>query len=110
MDAATAGLIGAAVGFLANALVTWINRHFDERKARRELMIKAAWDYYALTLNKSQPEVPTAPFSTYLFHTVKTVELAMRKNLSDQKIAEEMRRINKLEAELIRISEELPLR
>jgi hypothetical protein len=45
MDAAAAGLIGAALGFFGNAVVTWINRHYDESKARRELMIKTAWDY-----------------------------------------------------------------
>jgi hypothetical protein len=30
-DAATAGIIiiGAAVGFIANSLITWINRHFE---------------------------------------------------------------------------------
>jgi hypothetical protein len=25
---ATAGIIGAAVGFIGNSLITWINRHF----------------------------------------------------------------------------------
>jgi hypothetical protein len=47
MDAAAAGLVGAAIGFLGNALVTWINKHFDERKARRELLIKTASDYFS---------------------------------------------------------------
>jgi hypothetical protein len=45
MDAATAALVGAALGFVGNAL-TWITKHFDERKAQRELIIKSAWDYY----------------------------------------------------------------
>jgi hypothetical protein len=47
MPAATAGLIGAALGFCGNSLVAWINRHFDERKARRELLVKTAWDYFS---------------------------------------------------------------
>ena len=29
MDAATAGTIGAAVGFIGNSLISWINRHFE---------------------------------------------------------------------------------
>jgi hypothetical protein len=40
MDAATAGLFGVAIGICGNALATWINKHFEERKARRELFIK----------------------------------------------------------------------
>jgi hypothetical protein len=29
MDAATAGITGAAVGFIGKSLITWINRHFE---------------------------------------------------------------------------------
>ena len=46
MDAATAGLIGVVIGSLANTVVTWINKHFEERKASREFRQKTAFDYW----------------------------------------------------------------
>ena len=75
MDAATAGLIGAAIGFFSNALVTWINKHFDERKAQRELLVRTSWDYY-LSRSELAKEVAKerggssgfSPFSVFLFH------------------------------------------
>jgi hypothetical protein len=110
MDAATAALIGAAIGFLGNALVTWITKHFDERKARRELMLKTAWDYYSSRLElakevaKERGRGNFPPFSTFLFHTIRTVDLALRENLSNQQIAEGMRKIEELNKELIKVA------
>jgi hypothetical protein len=82
MDATTAALLGAVIGFLGNAFVTWINKHFDERKAQRELMLKTAWDYYSSRLElakevaKERGGGDFPPFSTFLFHTIRTVDLA----------------------------------
>jgi hypothetical protein len=110
MDATTAALLGAAIGFLGNAVVTWINKRFDERKARRELMIKTAWDYYssrreiAEEVAKERGGGKFTPFSTFLFHTIRTVDLALRENLSNQQIAEEMRKIEELNKELIKVA------
>jgi hypothetical protein len=110
MDATTAALLGAAIGFLGNAVVTWINKHFDERKAQRELMLKTAWDYYSSRLELAKEVAKERggghfpPFSTFLFHTIRTVDLALRKNLSNQQIAEEMRKIEELDKELRRIA------
>lgn len=109
-DAATAALVGAAIGFVGNALVTWINKHFDERKARREIILKSAWDYYATRLEiakdwaKVRPEgAPIPPFSTFLFYTTKVVDLALRKNLSDQKVLKELRKIHALEEQMVQV-------
>lgn len=104
MDAATAGLIGAALGFLGNALVTWINKHFDERKAWRELLIKSAWDYYS-----SRREIfkitggKMVPFEVFLLYTVKTINLALRKNLSNEDILRELQEIHRFERDLIKV-------
>jgi len=37
-----------------------------------------------------------APFETFLFHTMKVIELALNKNLSDEQIVEEVRKIRGL--------------
>jgi len=37
-----------------------------------------------------------APFETFLFHTMKVIELASNKNLSDEKIVGEVRKICRL--------------
>jgi hypothetical protein len=102
MDATTAALLGAAIGFLGNALLTWINKHFDERKARRELIVKTAWDCYSTRLEPAKERAREGGagrfplFSVFLFHTIKTVDLALRKNLSNEEIADEMRKIEEL--------------
>jgi hypothetical protein len=104
---AAIGVIGTAIGIFGNALVTWINRHFDERKARRELMIKTAWDYYSSRLELAKDgklRGPLPPFSNILFLVTRIVDLGLRENLSNQQIAEEMRKIDELEKELIKVA------
>jgi hypothetical protein len=106
MDAAAAGLIGAALGFLGNALVTWINKHYDERKAQRELMIKTSWDYY-VSVGEAGKNIPGGilmPFEVFILYTPRVVELALRENLSNEEIVDEMRKIHQLERELIKLS------
>ena len=98
---AAIGVIGTAIGILGNLLMTWINRHFDERKARR-LMIKTAWDYYSSRLElakagKASGRLP--PFSNILFLIIKIVDLGLRENLSNQQILEKTRELNELEKE-----------
>jgi len=87
MNAAIAALAGAVIGFVGNALSTWINRYFDEKKARRELMVKTAWDQWSTEFNRirSSP-ARLAPLEVYLFHTLKVVDLATRTNLSNEQI------------------------
>jgi len=92
MDAATAGLVGAAIGFGGNAVVTWITKHYEERKARREILVKTAWDYFSSHSDLAKNlDVTLMPFELYIFYTVKVVELALRENLSNQEVLDEMR-------------------
>jgi hypothetical protein len=83
MDAATAGLVGAAIGFSGNALITWINRYFDEKKARCELKLKTAFDYwqtaFQAAISKGSENVP---FEAFFLHAVQIMELTERKDLS----------------------------
>jgi hypothetical protein len=105
MDAATAALVGAALGFVGNALVTWINKHFDERKARRELIIKSAWDYYTTRLEITKALGGSfPPFETFLFYTTKVIDLALRKNLSNQEVLEQLRKIHEFEEQLVQVA------
>jgi hypothetical protein len=111
MNAATAGLIGAAIGaasgILGNILATWINKHFDERKAQRELMIKTAWDYYSSDLEVAKSDGGALlPPETFIFYTVKIVELAMHKGLSDKKLLNELRKIHEFQKKLITIAKQ----
>jgi len=92
MNAATAALLGAGIGILGNLALTWINKHFDEKKARRELLIKTSWDHFS-TLAEWTKGQRVAPFEAFLFHTMKVIELALNKNLSDEQIVEEVRKI-----------------
>jgi hypothetical protein len=48
------------------------------------------------TLAERTQAQKVAPFETFLFHTMKVVELALNKNLSDERIVEEVRKIRRL--------------
>ena len=45
------------------------------------------------------------PFEIFMFCTARIVELALRKDLSDQQILDEMRKIHDFEKELKRLSD-----
>jgi hypothetical protein len=97
MNAATAALLGAGIGIVGNLVLTWVNRQFDEKKAQRELMIKTGWDHFSTLAEWAKTKGGNlAPFETYLFHTLKVIELASKKNLSNEQIVEEVRKIRGL--------------
>jgi hypothetical protein len=48
MNAAVAGFLGTCIGTFGTLAVTWLTKHYEEKKARRELMVKTAWDYWAI--------------------------------------------------------------
>jgi len=97
MNAATAALLGAGIGIFGTLISTWINRHFDEKKARRELMVKTSWDHYSTLAEFTKAQGGRlAPFETYLFHTQKVIELALNESLSNEQIVEEVRKIRGL--------------
>jgi hypothetical protein len=70
MNAATAGLVGAAIGFGGNAVVTLITKHYEERKARREILVKTAWDYFSShsDLAKNRDVTLIAVWVVHLLH------------------------------------------
>jgi hypothetical protein len=97
MNTTTAALLGAGIGTVGTLVLTWINRHFDEKKAQRELLIKTGWDHFSTFAEWAKVKGGNlAPFETYLFHTLKVIELASKKNLSNEQIIEEVRKIREL--------------
>lgn len=97
MNAALAGLLGTIAGGFIGSAATFINRYFDEKKARRDLMVKTAWDQWSTGFEwiKSRGgQLP--PLEVYFFHTLKVVELAARKNLSNEQIIAEVRKTREL--------------
>lgn len=102
MNAATAALLGAGIGIFGTLISTWINRHFDEKKARRELMVKTSWDHYSTLAEFTKAQGGRlAPFETYPFHTQKVIELALNESLSNEQIVEEVRKIRGLTMQLL---------
>jgi hypothetical protein len=89
MDAATAGLLGVAIGLIGNAVITWINRRFDEKRSSRELKTKTAFDYWKAAFEKSE----RVPFEASFFLAVKIMELTERKHLSEEEFVSELRRL-----------------
>jgi hypothetical protein len=76
MDAATAGLLGAAIGALASGatavFITHITKRSEERRQLREIAFKAAvenWDY-ACKLS-AQYRAPTLPLDVFILHMLK---------------------------------------
>jgi hypothetical protein len=96
MDAATAGLlgtaIGAAIGFFGNASITWINRSFDEKRARRELKTKTAFDYWQTAFQKTE----AVPFEASFFLAIKIMELTERKHLSEEEFVAELKKLDQV--------------
>jgi hypothetical protein len=97
MNAATAALFHAGIGIFGNLALTWINRHFDEKKTRRELIIRTAWDHFSTMGEWSKDRgFGLAPFETYLFHTNEGHRIGLNKDLSNEQIVEEVRKIREL--------------
>lgn len=109
MDSAIAGLLGAAIGFAGNAVVTCINKHYDEKKARRELLVKTAWDHYSSVseLAKTKEGGVLMPFELFVLHTTRVIELALRAQfLSNEETLKEMHKIHELNKQLTEMSNE----
>ena len=97
MDSATAALIGAAFGASGGIAGNLIKSYFDERKARRELMLKTAYDFWQSVYQEARDsKVQIDPFETFVFHITKVLELAERKNLTNEKIRAELKKIREL--------------
>jgi hypothetical protein len=97
MNAAIAGLIGTALGASGGIVGNLIKSYFDERKARRELMLKTAYDFWRSVYEEARAKnVQIDPFETFVFHITKVLELAGRKNLTNKKIRIALKKIREL--------------
>jgi hypothetical protein len=94
MNAAVAGFLGTCIGTFGTLAVTWLTKHYEEKKARRELMVKTAWDYWAKGFDAAQTRgAQTAPFEAFMFHALKIIELADHKSLSNKQLRDELKKI-----------------
>jgi hypothetical protein len=97
MNAAIAGLIGTALGASGGIAENLIKSYFDERKARRELMLKTAYDFWRSVYDEARAKsVQIDPFETFVFHTMKVLELTERSDLTNEKIRSALKEIREL--------------
>jgi hypothetical protein len=61
-------------------------------------VVKTAWDQWSSELQARMGGSGgvLAPLEVYLFHTLKVIDLAARKNLSNEQIVAEVRKIREL--------------
>jgi hypothetical protein len=66
---------------------------YHDRKERRQLMVKAAWDYWSKGFDAAQSwNAQTAPFEAFMFHALKVIELSQRRELSDEQLRDELKK------------------
>jgi hypothetical protein len=97
MDSAKSALIGIALGAFAGIAGTWIKSYFDDRKSRREVMLNIAYDFWQSVYQEARARgVQIDPFETFVFHTMKVLELAQHKNLTNEQIRAQLKKIREL--------------
>lgn len=107
------GLAGVILGSLSTLVVTFINRHFDDRRHLREMAIKAAFTYwehdfeYAKMKNhQTGIKATVAPMDSYIVHMLKLAELISDKRITADNVEEELRRIKIISHEAAKSSTE----
>ena len=91
-------------------MVTWVTKYYDDLKSRREIIVKTAWDHYesALEILKIKGG-KIQPFASFLFYTMKVIDLSMRRDLSDQQFVEELRFIHERQKTVNQIAREVTI-
>jgi hypothetical protein len=103
--AATAGLLGAAVGGFSTIGITYINRRFDDRRHLREIAISTAithWekerDWAVIIGERTNKPVTVAALDVYIVHMLQLAELVSNKTLTSDNIASELAKIRAFSA------------
>jgi hypothetical protein len=98
MNAATAGLIGTAIGSLSSGavaiIILLINKRSEERRQMRELGMKAAidnWRSHFEDFKQKGGSLP--PVEVYIVHMVKLFEMLGSKNLTADNLAAKLREV-----------------
>jgi hypothetical protein len=79
VDIATAGLIGTVLGAIISQLGSLITGYFNDRKARRELMYKTAFDYWKTAFEAAQSkDNRNVPFEALFLYGMELMEISER--------------------------------
>jgi hypothetical protein len=100
MNAATAGLLGTALGALASGatsvFITRITKRSEERRQLREVAFKAAienWDY----VNKicAQYRIPTLPLDVFILHMLKFSEVLTLDDVTEENLVAKLQEVRR---------------
>jgi hypothetical protein len=107
MNAATAGLLGTALGARASGataiFITHITKRSEERRQLREIAFKTAinnWDYVCKL--SAQYGVATLPLEVFIIHMLKLSELLTSGDVTEENLVaklQEVRRFTKIAAD-----------
>jgi len=107
MNAATAGLLGTALGALASGataiFITHITKRSEERRQLREIAFKTAinnWDYVCKL--SAQYGVATLPLEVFIIHMLKLSELLTSGDVTEENLVaklQEVRRFTEIAAD-----------
>jgi hypothetical protein len=102
LPTAIAGFVGVLVGAFGTFAVTWLTKHYEEKKARRELRVKIAFDYWQTTFKTAQDKSrEPIPFEAFFLHALHIIDLAERKNLSQDQFLAELDKLQTRHAAII---------
>ena|ERR1700731_1604238 len=94
LPTAIAGFVGVLVGSFGTFAVTWLTKHYEEKKARRELRIKTAFDYWKSAFEAAQAKGrDTVPFEAFFPFALQIIDLAERKGLSQEQFMAELSKV-----------------
>ena len=87
MDAATAGLAGAAIGVLGSSISTYLQQRLQGQRDRQKMAVDLAMAEYGHDLEKiGKPLV--APLATYVLINVDLLEAIANGNVTPEKVRE----------------------
>jgi hypothetical protein len=100
IDAATAGLLGAAIGALASGvtgvLITYITKRSEERRQLREIAFKTAienWNYVCKIA--SQHGAPMLPLEVFILHMVKFSEVITSGDVTEENLVAKLQEVGR---------------
>lgn len=100
MNAATAGLIGTAVGALGSGatavIITLINKRSEERRQLREVAFKAGienWNYVCKLA--TQYHAPTLPLEVFILHMLKLSEVMTSGDVTAENLAAKLQEVHR---------------
>ena len=100
MNAATAGLLGTALGALASGataiFITHITKRSEERRQLREIAFKTAinnWDYVCKL--SAQYGVATLPLEVFIIHMLKLSELLTSGDVTEENLVAKLQEVRR---------------